>query len=273
MGVVSLDGSGHVAEAIGTSFATPLVASTLANVREGITEPTSRNLAKALLVQSAAFRSGPIIANHLRYRGFGIPGEIDEILTCAPWQATLILEPEIPPNRRIFAREDFPIPACFRRADGRVEGEFLMTLVYDPPLDVSAGAEYCQVNVDVSLGTFDPGPNGKLEHKSKIPLEPKDYSRLYERHLVEYGFKWSPVKVYRKQMRATSGVRWRLTLRAMYRAGLVEAVPQNAALVITLFDPKRKKPVYNDVVTAMSRSGWVTQDLKVDERIRARTRG
>lgn len=273
MGVVSLDGSGHVAEAIGTSFSTPLVASILANVRHGITEPTSRNLAKALLVQSAALRGGPIVADHLRYRGFGIPGEIDEILTCAPWQATLILEPEIPPNRRIFAREDFPIPACFRRPDGRVEGEFLMTLVYDPPLDPSAGAEYCQVNIDVSLGTFDRGPDGKPQHVGKIPLEPEDYARLYERHLVEHGFKWSPVKVYRKRLQRTSGTRWRLKLRAMYRAGITEAAAQNAALVVTLFDPKRQKPVYNDVVTAMARSGWATQDLQVDERIRARTRG
>ena len=273
VGVVSLDGSGHVAESIGTSFSTPLVASILANVRDGIAEPTSRNLAKALLVHSAAFRGGPVVADDLRYRGFGIPGDIDEILTCAPWQATLILEPEIPPNRRIFAREDFPIPACFRRADGRVEGEFLMTLVYDPPLDASAGAEYCQVNIDVSLGTYDPGSDGNPKHDGKIPLEPKDYSKLYEKHLVEQGFKWSPVKVYRKKMTAISGDRWRIKMQSTYRAEVNQADPQNAALVITLFDPERRKPVYNDVVTAMSRSGWITQDLQVDERIRARTRG
>jgi len=273
MGVVSLDGSGHIAEAIGTSFSTPLVASILANVRHGITEPTSRNLAKALLVQSAALRGGAIVAELLRYRGFGIPGEVDEMLTCAPLQSMLILEPEIPPHHRIFAREDFPIPACFRRPDGRIEGEFLMTLVYDPPLNPAAGAEYCQVNIDLSLGTFDPGPDGKPRHEIKIPLEPEDYARLYERHLVEHGFKWSPVKVYRKRLQRTSGTRWRLMLRAMYRAGVAEAAAQNAALVITLFDPKRQKPVYNDVVTAMARSGWVTQDLQVDERIRARTRG
>ena len=148
-----------------------------------------------------------------------------------------------------------------------------MTLVYDPPLEPTAGAEYCQVNVDVSLGTYDVGPAGKPAHEGKIPLEPKDYSKLYERHLVEHGFKWSPTKVYRKHLTATTGQNWRLQLRLLHRTSLTMLEPQNAALVVTLYDPKRQKPVYNDVVTAMNRAGWATQDLRVDERIRARVRG
>lgn len=237
-------------------------------------EPISRNLAKALLVQSAALRVGPIMPNHLRYKGFRIPAEVDEILSCAPWQATLVLEPELHPQRRVFAREDFPIPDCFRLPDGRVAGGFLMTLVYDPPLDPTAGAEYCQVNVDVSLGTYDAGPNGKPKHKGLIPLDPHpaDLSKLYERNLIEHGFKWSPVKVYRRKMTAVTGNRWQIQMRLLHRAGLPEAAPQDLALVITLFDPRREKPVYNDVVTAMNRSGWIAQDLRVDERIRARSR-
>jgi len=268
--VLSVDGSGHIAEAIGTSFSTPLISSMLGNIRDAVVGSVSRNLAKALLVQSAALRFGPVAATELRYRGFGVPGEIEEVLTCAPWQATLIFEPRIDPARRIFAREDFPIPACFRREDGRVEGEFLMTLVYDPPLDPSAGAEYCQVNVDVSLGTFDPNGLGKEEHDGKIPLEPRDYGKLYERYLIEHGFKWSPVKVYRARLVRTSGQRWRVYMRMHYRAGLNEARPQNVALIITMFDSKKQKPVYDDVVRAMNRSGWLHQDLQVTERIRLR---
>ena len=270
VGVVSLDASRHLAEAIGTSFSTPLISSILANIQDALVDPGTRNLAKALLVQSAALRGGPIAADELRYRGFGVPGDIDEVLTCAPWQATLIFEPKIDPARRVFAREDFPIPACFRRGDGRVEGEFLMTVVYDPPLDPAAGAEYCQANVAVSLGTYDPRADGKVEHERKIPPEPKDYVKLYERYLVEHGFKWSPVKVYRARLTCTSGQRWRIYMRMHYRAGLEEATPQNAALVVTMFDPKQKKPVYNDVVRAMNQSGWVHQNLQVSERVRVR---
>jgi serine protease AprX len=274
VGVVSLDGTGHIAEAIGTSFSTPLISTLLANIRAGIVDPISRNLSKALLVQSAALRGQPIVPSHLRYRGFGVPSEVEEILTCAPWQATMILEPLIDPRKRIFARADFPIPRCFRLLDGRVEGEFLLTLVYDPPLDAAAGAEYCQVNVDVSLGTYDADQSGKAEHRGLIPLDPSpsDLTKLYERNLVEYGFKWSPVKVYRKRLERTSGQRWQIQMRLLHRAGLAVADPQSVALIVTLFDPKHMKPVYNDVVTAMARSGWVTQDLRVDERIRAQLR-
>ena len=271
VGVLSLDGSGNVSESIGTSFSTPLVTSILSNIRGNVVDPISPNLAKALLIQSARLRATePLEAEHLRYKGFGIPGAVDEILTCSPWQATLIFEPEIQPQRRIFARENFPIPDCFRRPDKKVEGEFIITIVYDPPLEPAAGAEYCQVNVDVSLGTYDQGPNNKRSHIGKIPLEPKDYSKLYEKHLVEYGFKWSPVKVYRKKFTRTAGDLWRLHLQMYHRAGYENQNSQKVALVVTMFDPKKRKPVYNDVVRAMNKTDWITQDLQISDQIRTR---
>ena len=230
-------------------------------------------MAKALLIQSAALSSEPIAAAELPYRGFGVPGEITDILTCAPWQATLIFEPELLAQRKIFAKADFPIPDCFRRENSTIEGEFLMTLVYDPPRDPAAGAEYCQVNVDVSLGTYDQGADGKPSHSKQIPLEPKDYSKLFEKHLVEHGFKWSPVKVFRRKLSRTSGLRWRLMLELLYRAEIEVAEPQRVALVVTMFDPERKKPVYDDVVRSMSTAGWIAEDLQIDERIRTRARG
>lgn len=270
VGVLSLDGLGNVAEAVGTSFSTPLVAAILANVRAGVAEPISRNLAKALLIQSAALNSGQASGDSLRYYGFGVPGEVSDILTCAPWQATLIFEPEIPPNRKVFAKLDFPIPKCFRRPDNKVEGEILMTLAYSPPRDPNAGAEYCQVNIDASLGTYDPDSSGKRKHSKMIPMEPKDYSKLAEKNLVHNGFKWSPVKVFRRKLTRQEGTRWRLMMELLLRAGVDIVEPQTAALVVTLFDPEFKKPVYNDVVQAMRTAGWVTEDLQVDERIQLR---
>lgn len=49
----------------------------------------------------------------LHYRGFGVPGEISDILTCAPWQATLIFEPELPPQERCLPRLTFRSPHVF----------------------------------------------------------------------------------------------------------------------------------------------------------------
>lgn len=225
------------------------------------------------VIQSAALSSDPIVAADLHYRGFGVPGEVSDILTCAPWQATLIFEPELPPKQRVFAKVDFPIPKCFRRPDNKIEGEFLMTLVYDPPCSPLSGAEYCRTNVDVSLGTYDPGPDGKPAHSKEIPLQPKDYNTLYEKHVIEHGFKWSPVKVYRRSLQRAEGSRWRLVMDLLYRDDTEERQPQRVALVVTMFHRDRNKPVYNDVVTAMRNVGWVTEDLRIDERLRARRRG
>ncbi|MCX5772391.1 MAG: S8 family peptidase [Candidatus Hydrogenedentes bacterium] len=270
VGILSVDARGNVAEDIGTSFSTPIVASLLAHVYEGVADPVSTNLAKALVVHSAALQSDSVDAQTLKYRGFGVPREVADMLTCTPWQATLVFQPQLPPDRRIFnPRIDFPIPKCFRRADGKVEGEFLMTLVYDPPLGRGAGAEYCRVNVDVSLGTYDiRSRSGKREHKGLIPPEPADVGKLYEEYQVKHGFKWSPVKVYRKRLCRVEGKAWRLQIRVLYRDKQDLRRPQNVALVLTMFDPTRQKPVYDDVVASMRQLGWVTQDLRVHGRVR-----
>jgi hypothetical protein len=263
-----------LAEAIGTSFSTPLIASVLTNIRSGVVDTISCNLAKALLIHSAALENGPVDSKELPYKGFGTPGEIADMLTCAPWQATMIFEPEITPGLRIFAREEFPIPACFRNEKGKIKGEILMTLVYDPPLAPSAGAEYCQANVDVSLGTYEPSATrSHMNHCRKVPLEPKDKTELFEKSQLKHGFKWSPVKVCREKFTRTTGEYWRIQMQLSHRTELDKLPPQNVALVVSLIDPEEKLPVYNDVVKAMNRSGWVQENLKIDNRIRQQLRG
>jgi hypothetical protein len=204
-GVLSIDGNRNLAENVGTSFSTPLVSSLLANIYEALGSDASHVLARAILVHSAVLRSDRLRAADLRYRGFGIPNELVGALTCDPYTATLIFEPgEVRPGKE-FVKGNFPIPPCLRTDLGKVRAEFIMTLAYDPPLDLAYGAEYCRRNVDVSLGTYSPD-SPKAEHKKKIPCEPRDISRLYEKHLVEHGFKWSPIKVYREDFpRGTEG--------------------------------------------------------------------
>lgn len=266
-GVLSLDGNGHVAENIGTSFASPLVATLLAGLDASLNEPPSRNLAKALLVHSAVIGAKELSARDIRYRGFGIPGNVLDVITCTPWSATIVFEPELVSGLD-FVRSNFPIPPCLRTPEGKVRGDFAITLAYDPPLDAAYGSEYCRLNVDVSLGTFEKGADGKRHHKKQIPAEPKDITELYERQLIEHGFKWSPVKVYRRSMRGVDGKTWRLKIDLLNRSGFSTDAPQSAAIVITMSDPKRTAPVYDEVVATMLRSGWATNDLQVRPRIR-----
>jgi serine protease AprX len=267
-GILSFNGNGFIAEDVGTSFSAPLVASTMASVFDAIATPITANLAKALMIHAAVLNStSTLSALDLRYRGFGIPADISSLLTCEPWAATMIFEPDLISGIE-FEKLQFPIPACLRE-NGSVRGEFVMTLAYDPPLDPNFGAEYCRTNVEVSLGTYEKNSKGKWEHRGMIPPEPKDISKLYEKHLVEHGFKWSPVKVYRRQIpRGISGEDWRLKVSVHYRSGFVNQMLQGIALIVTMRDPQKKAPVYDQVVTTMNRIGWKTIDLQIQERIR-----
>lgn len=272
-GILSINGERNLAESVGTSFSTPLVSGLLANIYEALGKDASHVLAKALLVHSALTQSKAIRAEELRYRGFGVPADLLRVLTCDQHSATLIFEPgQVKPGLD-FVKESFPIPDCLRTEEGKVRGEFLMTLAYDPPLDLAFGAEYCLRNVEVSLGTYDPADPRKPEHCGKIPCEPRDISKLYERNLVENGFKWSPIKVYRQEFpRGVAGEHWRVVVSAHDRQGVNRQEPTNVALVLTIRDPERKQPVYDQIVAKMTQSGWITQDLRMSDRVRARVR-
>lgn len=268
---MSYDGNGNIAENIGTSFSSPTVAALTANVEAELIQKPSRNLVKALVIHSAVLNSPPIMSSDLNYRGFGVPKDVVGILSCAQWAVTLIFEPELVAGLE-FEKRNFPIPVCLRGPDNKVQGDFVMTLVYDPPIDPTFGAEYCRSNVDVSLGTYDPDETGKRKQKIQIPTEPHDIDLLYEKHLIEHGFKWSPVKVYRRSMtRGVHGDEWRLKVSVHHRSGFATGVPQNIALVVTILDPEKRAPVYDNVVTAMNQAGWATVDLQIRERLQITT--
>ena len=269
-GIVSTSPSNQLAEDIGTSFAVPMVATTLANLDTALTASGSRSIKKALLVHSAVSESKRNNVQEFQYFGFGVPGKLEAALTCEPSSITLIFETELIPGIE-FERTGFPIPRCLRSPSGHVTGEILMTLVYEPPLDPAFGAEYCRTNVDVSLGTYDIGKKGKRIHKKQVPLDPSDTNEMYESSLVEQGFKWSPVKVYRRNMvRGVKGNDWRLKVTVNHRSGFESDDPQPFALVVTIRDPLSVKPVYNDGITMMQQLGWITRDLQIDNRIRSR---
>ena len=188
----------------------------------------------------------------------------------------MIFEPQLKFGR-FYQKLPYPIPSCLIEGD-KVKGEVVMTLVYDPPLDPRAGAEYCRINVDASLGTWHVDDNGKPHHRIQVPQQPhtKEFQKLYERHQIEHGFKWSPVKVYRRRIpRGIHGTAWDLQLKVLARAGFQPQEPQKVSLIVTWRDPNRREAtrdkVYNQTLDVMRRNGWITQDLQVKDRIRLRT--
>lgn len=267
-GVLAYGHNSQIFESIGTSFSTPLVSTILANVEHRLRENYSPTLAKALVIHSAVLNywSGGIHPRLLPYFGFGIPMDANDILKCNPWEATMIFQPEFESRLKEFRKTDFPIPSCLRKEDGTVFGEFVMTLVYNPPVNPSAGSEYCQVNIEAALGVI----GDDESFKGAIPLEPK-FDEKFERYRITNGFKWSPVKVYRARFpRGKTGENWAIRLNATSREGAELRITQPVSLIVSVIDPGKKLPVYNEVIKLMNRSNWVAQDLQVQPRVRIR---
>ena len=221
-----------------------------------------------LLVHSAALRTGKIDPILLRYQGFGTPPDLDNVLGCDPWQCTLIFDLEIRPAVA-YEKAIFPMPRCLYISDDTVRANILMTLVHESDLDAAFGSEYCRSNIEVSLGTYDPGKDGKRHQKKQVPEDPKLVGMAYEQDLVEHGFKWSPVKVYRREMvKGIHGENWRLDLSVHHRAGHASLDAEHAVLIITVSDPEKKAPVYNEMVIQMNKLGWAAADLQIRPRLR-----
>lgn len=266
-GVVSLGEGGQLVEDIGTSFATPLVSTLAANIMDSIVGQASHNLTKALIVHSAAYHSSVSDPVQLSYRGFGTPPDISTILSCNPWDCTMIFELPVV-DGRTYRKFNFPIPPSLVH-NGILRCNFLMTLVYDPALDASYGSEYCRTNVEASLGTLQPNGDSGLGHKREVPEEPCLKGRAYEKDLVKYGFKWSPVKVYRRNIsKMQHRHSWSLAIKMTHRAGFYDVDRQPIALVITVSDPSKSASVYNEMVREMNRLGWGALDLQITHRLR-----
>jgi serine protease AprX len=272
IGILSLDGNGAIAEDIGTSFATPLTSTLAANVKSGVVGGASNLLTRALLVHAAAKEHGRTDPMLMHYQGFGTPPDVSSILGCSSHECTLIFELEIEPGTA-FRKGVFPIPPCLYVDDDTVRAEFLMTVVYEPELDASFGSEYCRTNIDVSLGTIklvtDATGNVQEQKKGQVPEDFALIGNGLEVDQVRQGFKWSPIKVYRRdKVRGISGEIWRLDLSVHYRADHEPLKKARAVLIITISDPEKAQPVYDEMVVQMNLLGWAASDLQVQERLR-----
>ena len=266
-GILSIASNGEIAEDIGTSFATPLVSVLSSNIEHSVVGASS-NLTKALLIHSSALNSGPSSPELLHARGFGVPPDLEGVLSCHPWACTMIFEFSL--RRRMEYRKfEFPIAPSLYVAPNKVKANFLMTLVYEPELDASFGSEYCRTNIEVSLGTVKRTRDGKLAHTKQVPEDPKLRGSAYEADLIESGFKWSPVKVYRRAInRGISADRWQLVLKIIERAGHACLTPQPVALIVTVADPEQQLPVYDETVALMNQLGWGAYDLEIQTRLK-----
>ena len=241
-------------------------------------------LIKALIVHSASYSENlrVPVTERVNQVGFGKPQPVREILYNSPHEVTLILRDEIAKGEYIDIM-DFPMPDCLVDGD-YFTGQIIVTLVYNPILDSTQRAEYCQSNVDIKMGTYDAkkdrdtskrnilNPVGRdgsqnvlLEdyYSKKKMRSNTDEFALKERLLIKYGDKYYPVKKYAVDLSEmtdgnqlkylTKDKNWYLYIKGLYRdhievkSQMEGTVPsQEFCLIVTIKDPTGTKPVYNE---------------------------
>jgi hypothetical protein len=205
---------------------------------------------------------------------------------------------------------DFPFPQSMIDEDGYFYGEMTVTLVTSPILEVSQGAEYCQSNIDVMIGSYDE----KVERDMSNPLiknpigaggrqnilamtnysskAKKDIEMPFatERMLVTYGDKFQPVKKWsvnfdeftegNKEKFLKAPKNWYLKVEGLYRhfteekCELEDRTPsQDFCLMITIKDTKKKGNIYNEVTQLLDNFSFIHSNVKIKEEVRIRLNG
>ena len=247
--------NGTALEAAGTSFAAPRVAAQLAQL-VGVLPDPEPELLKLLLLLSCTSPGAHDIRDRdlVNYYGFGLPESPAAILNCNPWECTILLRGELRPGRTLST--PFPFPDSLTDQQKR-RGFVRMGLVYTPTLDHSKGTEYCQTNVNASLGRLIKDSEGdSTSYRREIhplPKRPKN-SSSHEDDLIKHGWKWSPTKVYERNFRRMSvppeELGWRLSVQLLLRRELEERreeVRQPFWLGIRISDPERRSPIYQEM--------------------------
>lgn len=304
-GVKSFSKNGDLANSVGTSFSTPRVASLATGLYQELDEDFDSLLLKGLIVHSASYSENlqVPVKERTKQLGFGVPKSVSQILYNNPYEATLILRDKLS-KREYIDIMDFPMPQSLIR-DGYYAGQIIATLVYNPVLDPTQGVEYCQSNVDVKFGSYDTkkrrdvskrnilNPVGRegaqnlfrenLYSKRLMRDSQSDFA-LKERLLIQYADKYYPVKKYavdlselsetNKQKYTTQDKKWYLFLRGLFREHTEHRtelestiLSQNICLIITIRDPQRNAPVYDEVNQALDAYNFWHSKIKISSNI------
>ena len=261
-------------------------------------------LAKALIIHSAHYplEMNMEIGDKLRYAGFGLPAPSDMILYNDKYETTLILQDTLEKGRFIEIL-DFPFPQSMIE-NGFYYGQLTVTLVSKPILNASQGAEYCQSNLKVMMGTYDNKTQRditKRNIKNPIGAEGRKNllgSSLYssrakedtttpyasERMLVDYGDKFQPIKKWsvdleeltqgKKEDHLKAPKSWYLKIEGLYRQFIEdlnesndEAISQEFCLIITIRDNKHRHEIYDEVTQQLEVNGFVYSSVPVEQHV------
>ena len=269
-GLLSIDAAGKIVDGCGTSYAAPNVAKTLACLDQAIEGVVSRETLLALGIHHASLPEHLLdkrlrsIAKHLV--GFGMPIGSDEILNGNPNAITLVFANRIVSGHKMSFRFSWPTSLV---KNGKCIGHARLTVVSTPPFNYIYGAEFVRINVDAALRQQQ--KDGKYKGRLKPIYTPdtKDLSQ-FEKDQIEYGFKWSPIKVYESSFPKGVGpsTDWTLDVEYLERDGA--HLPRGGVpftVILTISDPEKKQPVFNDMRQMLQSIGVQAVDIKTAARV------
>jgi hypothetical protein len=276
-GLRSLSTDGTVVDSRGTSFATPLVAATIANIDHILEGKVPREILMALPVHRAR-RSETMMQKPLHhvardFVGFGMAPPAEVCLADNPYAVTLVFSEVLRARREL--EFIFTWPRSLVLPGGKCKGQVDMTLAFTPPIDPQFHSECLRARLEAHLHQLEVDPEtGEEKPQSRLKLEDSglpQHLEYTERYLVENGLKWTPVKRYHLPMprgRGSSG-EWRLSLKSYTRAGAVypkDGVP--FTVIMTISDPTEKAAIHEEVRNEVIRRGLRLADITVAHRVR-----
>lgn len=270
------------AEGLGTSFATPLVSRTLAQIYHQLTPTPTPVLARALLTHHARDpRTNLRVKDgEENFFGFGLPAPVPYCLECTPHTSTLVFDDVLRPGY-FLEWDHFPYPPSLTR-NGRYFGEIWMTVAFAPARGPRWGSEYCETHIDAHFGVYrdkPPSKEGVIKpgFVGLVPPEHKNKGKLYETYQVEKLRKWAPVRTYYGNLgdKGEPGNWWRLKVGLLTRHDVKEDTepqrPQPFSLIITISDPTKRAPVYNEMAQTVHNQ-YRAENLSLRATARIRTR-
>jgi hypothetical protein len=273
-GLRAVTTDGVIAAVHGTSYSGPLAAKTLARLDLLTQGSLTREALIALLIHGTSIPGSVAAKDYLQVRrdlvGFGLPMPASSLLEGEETSATLVFLDVLQPKKDLFFQ--FRWPDCLS-VEGKCRGEARVTLVYSPPVGEKFGAEMIRINLDVSLQQYDPDKDVYAAKTKSVFKPASEAEKSHEHELIKASMKWGNVK--QVEFLSSRGVGkssdWRLNIGYLERLDAIfppEGVP--FAVIVTLRDPKKTAPVYQDMRSTLASINVRTEDIQVYGRAQIR---
>lgn len=265
----SIDTAGASVAGMGTSYAAPLAARTLAALNHLIQGDVQRETLVGLLIHHA--QMPPLLANaHVSafasdFVGHGVPVRALDMLVTEDHAITLAFVGTLHAGQELTF--PFTWPASLVNENGSCRGRARMTLAYRAPTHRQFGAEYVRVNLEAYLRQEQINTvTGEVSWKGRLKSEGKNY----ERHLIAHGHKWWPIKRFEQTTPRGQGnsSQWRLVVDSLCRTDVAfpeEGVP--FAVILSLDDPAGRAAVFNELRQTLLSSGAQIGDIRTAVRV------